>query len=348
MEATGNRAIYPIISFAAQVLSIIDHSSDQQAKRLIRRIHGAFQNPDEMRAFRFEMMVATHFVKRGYTISWPEMEGSGTFDILVQNIGTDGLEVECKSVSYNKGRKIHRREALEFFHLVKPQLTSAIHDLKSGIAVVLTVPDRLPTSVTQKKKLMRHVINALLAAKNITSCDDNDIRISSFDASILGIKKSAKPPQIARKTLDEITATYNRETMIIGSQKGGAILFVLQSKQDDMSLQYIFDVLSTSAKKQMSKTRPAMFLVGFDSLEAGMLHSIAMQDFDPQLKPTALRRKVSKFLMNDDRNHVVGVGFLSSSELIPTVHGEVESGGTVYIFPRPESCFWHSDFSNLF
>lgn len=348
VEATRDRAIYPAISLAAQVLSVIDHSSHQQAKRLIRRIHGAFQNPDEMRAFRFEMMVATHFVRRGYKISWPEMEETGTFDILVENIGNNGLEVECKSVSYNKGRKIHRREAIEFFQLIKSQLTSASRNLKSGVAVVLTVPDRLPTPVVQKKKLIRDVIDALFAAKDITYTEHGNVRISSFDVSALGIKKSEKPPKITRKVMDEITSTQNRETMIIGSQKGGVILFVLQSNQDDMPLQYIFDVLSLSARKQMSKTRPAIFLVGFDSLEAGMLHDIAMQDFDSKRTPTALRREVSKFFMNQLRDHIVGIGFLSSSELIPKIHGEIDSGGTVYIFPRSASSFWHSDFSKLF
>jgi DNA-directed RNA polymerase subunit alpha len=37
--------------------------------------------------------------------------GGGTFDLLVTDIGSDGVEVECKSVSDDKGRNIHRREA---------------------------------------------------------------------------------------------------------------------------------------------------------------------------------------------------------------------------------------------
>lgn len=337
------------ISFAAQALSLIGQSSDKQKKRLIRRIHGAFQNPDEMRAIHFEMMAATHFVRRGHSIIWPdEMEETGTFDLLVENIGINGLEVECKSVSCDKGGKIHRREALEFFQLIKPQLDSASRNLRSGLAVVLTVPGRLPTSVQQKKELGQRAVDAILRAQSTSFDDGGDIRISEFDVAILGGLGSTGRPSIARETIDQVTATCNREAMVIGRQKGGAIVFVLKSLQDDTLLQYVFDTLSQSAKKQVSKTRPALFLVGLHSLGAEALLNVATQDFDPQQHPTALRVAVSKFLANQDRDHVVGVGFLSSSELAPKLHGEVESGGTAYIFPKHESSFWHQDFSGLF
>ena len=151
IQETGNRDLYPAISLAAQALSIIDHSSGLEAKRLVQRIRGAFKNPDDMRAIQLEMMAATHFVHRGYPIVWPEMEGAGTFDLLVNNIGISGLEVECKSVSSDKGRKIHRREALEFHQLVKPQLQTVSRNLQMGLAVVLTVPGRLPTSFIKKR-----------------------------------------------------------------------------------------------------------------------------------------------------------------------------------------------------
>ena len=150
MQETGDSNLYPAISLAAQVLSITEHSTALEAHRLVQRIRGAFKNPNDMRAIQLELMAATHFVHLDYAISWPEMEGTGTFDLLVNDIGTNGLEVECKSVSSDKGRKIHRCEALEFYHLVKPRLQTVSRSLNSGLAVVLTVPNRLPTSFHQK------------------------------------------------------------------------------------------------------------------------------------------------------------------------------------------------------
>ena len=146
MQEAENRDLYPAIGLAAQVLSIMDHSSSKEAEKLAHRIRGAFKNPDDMRAIQMEIMAATHFVLRGNSISWPEMEGTrtGTFDLLVKDLGSNGLEIECKSISGDKGRKIHRREALDFHHLVKPGLQAWSKSLQTGISVVLTLSDRLP------------------------------------------------------------------------------------------------------------------------------------------------------------------------------------------------------------
>ncbi len=347
MQETGSRDLYSAISLAAQALSIMDHSSDSESKRLAQRIQGAFKNPDDMRAIQLEMMAATHFVHRGYPIVWPEMEGVGRFDLLVNDIGTNGLEVECKSVSSDKGRKIHRREALEFHHLVKPQLQTVSRKLQMGIAVVLTVPSRLPTLFHQKKDLAKHVIGSVLAAQSTVLEDGSDIRISKFDMEILGDIGTVERPVISRPAIDQITATQNRESMFLGNKKG-AIVFVLQSRQDDTMLQYVFDTVSQSAKNQVSKNRAALFLVAFHGIGAEELIGIAEQDNDPKKPPTALQVAVSDFHANQNRDHVIGVGFLSGSALNLELHGVIKSGGTAYVFQKNESSFWHEDFSRLF
>lgn len=348
LQGTENRALYPAISFAAQVLSIVDLSPREQGRRFVRRVQGAFRNPEEMCAIRLEMMAATHFVRRGYSVVWPEMEKTGTFDLLVKDIGTNGLEVECKSISYDKGRKVHRREALEFFHLMKPQIESASRNLQSGLTIVLTVPDRLPTTIHEKNELARRVNHAVLAARSASFDDGSEIRISPFDMTALGSLDLEGRQLLTRAVINDITGTHNREAMVIGQNNGGAVIFVVQSMKDDTLLQYVFDTVSQSAKKQVSGVRPAMFLVGLDNIGAQELLEVAKQDFDPLQPPTAIRVATSKFLASPDRDHVVGVGFLSGSALTPKQHGVIDSGGTAYHFPKHDSSFWHRDFSALF
>lgn len=348
LQGAENRAFYPAISFATQVLSVVEQSSQEQGQKVIRRIQGAFGNPDEIRAIRLEMVVATHFVRRGYHVQWPELEGGGTFDLLVQDIGTNGLEIECKSISYDKGRKIHRREALEFFHLAKPHMESVLRNLKSGLAVVLTIADRLPTMLPKKRELVQRVSRGILSAQCTSFDDGSELRISNFETTALGSTDSEGRPVISREVINKLTATQNREAMVVGRNNGGAIIFAVQSRRDDALLQYAFDTISQSAKKQLSKTRPAMFMVGFDSMGAEELRDIAQQDFDPSQAATALRREVSKFLDSSDRDHVVGVGFLSGSALTPKQPGVIESYGTTYYFPKKDTPFWHRDFSGIF
>jgi len=347
MQEAENHDLYPAMSLAAQVLSIMDHSSSKEARKLVQRMRGAFKNPDDMRAIQLELMVATHFVLRGHEISWPEMDGLGTFDLLVKDLGTSGLEVECKSASGDKGRKIHRREALEFHHLIKPKLQALSRNLQGGLSIVLTIPDRLPNSYKQKQELAKRVIDSVLASQSMTFEDGSDIRVSGFDVETLGITKTDKGPVISREAIDKVTATKNRELMIIGN-KSGAFIFVIQSRQDDTMLKYIFDTVSESAKSQVSKIRPALFLVGLHGIEAESLLSIAMQDNDPKQPPTALRMAVSDFLEKQNRDYVIGVGFLSEGALSPELDGVVKSGGKAYVFSKDESRFWHRDFSGLF
>lgn len=347
MRGIESRVLYPAISLAAQVLSLMDHSSRVEAEKLVQRMRGAFQNPDDMRAIQLEIKVATHFVLRGHSIQWPEMEGTGTFDLLVEGLGTKGLEVECKSISEDKGRKIHRREALEFHRLIETKLQPLNRNLQAGLAIVLTVPGRLPIQYKQKQELAKYITDSVLAARSMVLEDGSDIRISSFDLTTLGVIWAEGSPVISREAIDKITATKNRECLILGNKKG-AIIFVLQSRQDDTLLQSVFDTISESAKSQVSKTRPALFLVDLQGIEAQSLMSIAQQDDDPKQPPTALRVAASNFLSKLNREHVVGVGFLSNSSLKPELHGVVKSSGTAYVFPKKESGFWHEDFSGLF
>jgi hypothetical protein len=347
LQEVENRNLYPAMSLAAQVLSIIDHSSKDEATKLIQRIRGAFKNPEDMRAIQLELMGATHFVQSGHTVIWPEMEGLGRFDILVKDIGANGLEVECKSISEDKGRKVHRREALEFHHLVKQGLQSLSRGLQSGISVVLTIPERLPAMHIQRQTLAKQVINAVLMSQNATLNDGSDIRISEFDISALKIIETHEGLAFSKEGVGKITATNNREVMILGNKKG-AIVFVLQSRQDDTMLKYTFDTISESAKSQVTKTRPALFLVGLHGIEAENLLSVAKHDSDPTQQPTALRIATSKFLVKQNYDYVVGVGFLSAENLIPEQNGVVKSGGTAYMFPKRKSSFWHQDFNGLF
>lgn len=60
-DVVANRELYPAISFAAQSLSMMDLATPVESERLRKRVAGALQNPNDMRALRLELTVATHF-----------------------------------------------------------------------------------------------------------------------------------------------------------------------------------------------------------------------------------------------------------------------------------------------
>lgn len=178
--------------------------------------------------------------------------------------------------------------------------------------------------------------------------DGANLRIHEFDPEQLGDVGEDGLPVITRDRIDSVTGTTNRQALIVGRKSGGAIVLVLQSAQDDSLLTYTFDTLSKSASKQLSKARAGMFLVGLEGLEAESLLELAQQDSNGDQPPTALRLGVSEFLASQDRDHVVGVGFISKGASRPASGGVIDSGGSAYVFPKRESSFWHSDFAGLF
>ena len=76
--------------------------------------------------------------------------------------------------------------------------------------------------------------------------------------------------------------------------------------------------------------------------------ALAQQDLTGGQPATALRVRVSEFLANQGRDHVVGVGFISKGAYRSSSVGAIDSGGSAYVFPKRESKFWHSDFAGLF
>jgi len=343
-----NRAIYPAAGFAAQVLSLLDASSEAFAEQFRRRVQGALKNPDNLRGLRLELAMATHFLRRGYRVNWPEMTETGRFDLLVEDLGPHGLEVECKSFSPDTGRKVPRLVALEFFGMLWPRLEGTTRGLRTGLAVVLTAPGRFPTHEDTLRALAAEVGRHIFSGQDGTLDDGTLLRITEFDAARLGHIPISTNPDERRSAIDGVTETQNRESLVLGTTAGGAIALIVQSVKDDTFMPSVFDTLSTSARRQLTGDRAAMLLAELHGMQGEQLLSIAGQDQDPQQPPTTIALGITKFLTGPPRDHVVGVGFLSEGALRPVENGVVTSDGAAYYFPKRDSRFWSETFSGLF
>lgn len=340
-----DRPIYPVMGFVAQLLSMIDMMPRVMSERFRRRVHGAFRNPEDMRSLRFELAVATHFIHQGHKIAWPEMEGLGSFDILVESLGCSGLEIECKSISEDKGRRIHRRDALNFYNLVYPRLHAIQMRLTVGLSIVLTVPGRLPTQYRALQALANAVCDQILIGRSAKLDQGVDFRLSEFNAAKLDHLANDRSPGTVRAAIDEVTCTRNREGLVIGSRSGGAIVLVMKSAADDLLINAIFDSFKTAARTQVTGTRPAFLLAELHSLDGEQLLGIGTEQSDPLKQPIPLRLKANDFLLDASRDHIACVGFFSRSEIKRTVREIVESGGTTYLFHNPR---WGNQFRGLF
>lgn len=353
----NDQSLYPAAGFAAQVLSMIDASSSTLADRFRARVRAGLRtNPADLRALRLELMTATHFLRAQKRVLWPEMsfeyrEGQRVCDLLVEDLGLVGLELECKSFSEDKGRKITRREALEFFWLVRSIHWKKLRATSTGVAVVTTVERKLPISYKDRVALAQIVASQALSGQaGFFETDGVTVRTLLFDALQFGaeLRTIGSGHEHQRRVLDELTGTTNKETVAMSTDANGAVVLAIQSKQDDTPLDAIVRTLKDSASHQFTRERAGMMVAGLDGLNAVQLLNIAKHDQDPEAVPTELRIHASRFLGSADRDHIVGTVFLSSSSLRPAVADTLDSGGTAYNFPNRESAFWSDDFSGLF
>lgn len=341
-EACNDPSIFPSLAFAAQVLGVLERSTVKQARAFVKRVRTAFSSSENMHGLRLEMQAATHFVRRGQRVAWHRGNNGGSFDLLIEDLGPSGLEVECKSISENKGRRIHRRAALEFWGELWRDVGGIAQSLRSGLAVVLTVPYRLPADTGERSALAREVVARIVAGSSATLGGGAEVRIAPFDPATIEAAKY-KGHEELRKAIDAATGTRNREAVVYGTSMGGMLAFVMQSAVEDDVLDQVFATLDDSAARQFTGKRGALFWVALQGLDADQLLSLHEQDSAPGKQPTGLKLGVSNFL-NRAPGHIVGVVFSSRSGLLPAIDGSTDSGGVTNFFLKEESPLWHSSF----
>lgn len=342
LEVCNDPSIFPSLAFAAQILGVLERSTVKQARAFVKRVRTAFSSSENMHGLHLELQAATHFARQGQRVAWHRVNNGGSFDLLIDDLGPSGLEVECKSISANKGRRIHRRDALEFWGELWRDVAGVAQSLRSGIAVVLTVPYRLPVDAGERVALAREVFARIVAGSSASLGGGSEVRIDHFDPAKIEAAKD-KGHEELRKAIDVATGTDNREAAVYKTPAGGMLAFVMQSAVEDDVLDQVFATLDDSAARQFTRNRGALFWVALQGIDADQLLSVHEQDSDPGEQPTALRLGVSNFL-NRAPGHIVGVVFSSRSGFFPAVDGSTDSRGATYFFLKEESPLWHASF----
>lgn len=335
--------IFRSMAFAAQVLGVMQRrSTTKQAKTFVKRVRTAFSNHNEMHGLHLELQAATHFARRQQHVAWHRATNGGTFDLLIENLGPNGLEVECKSISEGKGRRIHRSDALAFWGELWKDVAGITQNLHSGLAVVLTVPYRLPEDAEDRSALVRQVIGRIVAGSGATLSGGAEVRIEPFDPAKIELAQANGRKEWI-KSITAATKTENRETAVYGIPAGGMLAFVIQSAVEDDVLDQVFATLDESAARQFTTKRGALFWVELQGLDANQLLSLHDQDSDLGKQPSRLKLEVNEFLHRAP-SHIVGVVFCSKSGLFPEVNGSTDSGGATNFFLKETSPFWHASF----
>lgn len=320
------------MGFVAQVLTIIDQAADEKGRKAyIGRIRGAFANPSEIRAIRFEHLTAVALFRQGARIDWPElMGGPDRFDILATDRHGTAVEVECKSCSPDKGRAITESEANQFFpHLIErlAPLTSA----DSAIMVKVRVPKRLPRSPESLGALADEIVQALKAGVSTTA---TGVQLESRQTSSPMVFLVREPDRITERFNSQVSQVFGHpeghRALAFNPEKATAICVEVCSERTAGFFSATWDTVKHAVRKQMTKTRPGCLVLRVEGIGKE-----ALEDF-LQERPNTLALFAEKVFRDPQHQHLACLAYISDETMNETSPGSMTPQSCTYVLDRKE------------
>jgi len=307
------------LSFAFAIAEVHRRLSPKARIVLEQRLYGSLKGENSLAPIVHEMTVAVHLMHRGWDVEFHDLEEGEGFDYIARN-GGEEIEVECKRVSADKGRKVHRHDFGKFAGPLLPTLQEFAHCRAANI-VHLRVKDRLPSGEQDLLRLRRAVHGAMETA----SATKGD----AFTVDVL--KGSLSHPSmvgesVLRQEVEHLLGTGDCHFLYAGNGAELAILAVT-SERRDLVLTSIYKQLK-HASDQFSRQLPAAIWTFIEGIEPEAWRRL--------VGDTGLQRMSFRYMLGECRQHVFCMAYSSVGELISHGGGHSLQGGPVLPYNRLE------------
>lgn len=253
----------------------------------------------DFRSIEHELHVATHLVARGYDVEPVDMEGQSRFDFLATKEGLE-LEVECKSVSYDQGRKVHIADFNVLAERLHPICKSYVDKQKESKLIVLTLRERLDTSDELLARICSYVRDVLELGRD--HVEDADL---SIDSRRYHAKKLPPDLDAMRDEIEQQLQSFQLHIFLYGDFLS-AVIFVARSQRPDRVLTYLHRQMKDAAN-QFTRKRPAVVCVQVQGVYPDEWRSLA--------KESSLQVMTNRYLHSPSRSHVHTVTYSSTGWL---------------------------------
>jgi hypothetical protein len=186
--------------FAQTVVAVHQRLTFAGKASLEGRIRDCLQATSGFASLYAEMDVARRLFDFGYDVEFSDLEGTARYDLRFAKGAAEG-EVECKSLSADAGRKIHRRDFYRFMESLGPAIVDRINT-GAKETILVTVNDRLPSD-DHSQQLLRAATLGVLA----------DAKAPEHNGSFFAVVRqpSRVPPETATLNSDAIYQTFKSE-----------------------------------------------------------------------------------------------------------------------------------------
>jgi hypothetical protein len=309
------RALY----FAQTVVEVRRRLSSHGRNVLEGRIRDALKSDVGFAPLYLEMSVARRLFDAGYEVEFSDTEGVAQFDFRFWKGNAHG-EVECKSLSCDAGRKIHRKDFYRFVEALGQLIMARV---SSGVKEILlvTLNDRLPAE-EQRQNVLREAANRLLSEDALTRSEGDFFVITRerYDSKLEQASFSGQHEFY--KVCREL---YGNNCQVAGPMTpDGVCLVIVRSKREDDHSGPMLETMK-KATKQFTGKRPAFIAIQFDDIEPA------------DLLLRHMRRRIgilSYYLFQrGDASHVAATYFSAYRGVIVS---EVGIGEPAFAIPNPK------------
>lgn len=310
--------------FAAQIVQMCSNSTPENNRKLCRRVLHAINKPDGARGLRFELSVATHLSREGWGITWMEEDsGEDTFDMLatISNVGT--VEVECKSLSADRGESLTESVFYALTHYLLPLIEPKLPELKRHFyGVSFTFSGKIPESAEERAQLAAELADAVGAGEREIA------GVCTINLRLCNLQSMQYEPSV-----DELYILANEQ---LGSDPGyrfikslgdqGYLVIDVQSLIPSKFDAALGKVSKNAVQKQMTRKRPGCLVVRVERHSGLCLEAFAGEEIN------SLARRATKLLSNPANAHLAAVVFVSAPSLERSGESSESEESRTYVF----------------
>ncbi|MFT3897189.1 MAG: hypothetical protein QM719_05770 [Thermomonas sp.] len=251
------------LQFAGAVVEIHNRLGPRGRHTLEGRLIGATRAETGFAALFLELDLACRLMDAGYDVDFPDLEGTDQYDLVFRR-GDVVCEIECKSLSADAGRKIHRKDFYRFMEAIRPALT---HRVGHFDVLVVSLRDRLSSTLVDQRQLREDVIETLQgkAPSEIVRADYR-LERNGFSERLPNLKFGDE-----QAVYKECTNAFGPNLHISGtSASDGGCLLVMRSEKEDDTSKPLLEAMR-KASSQFSGNRPCFIAIQFQEIKPGEL-----------------------------------------------------------------------------
>ena len=264
------------LAFAAMTVRCHQRLTPTGKKRLEGMLRSATRGDFGLGPVAYEMKVASHLMSRDYDVVFHDLEGGRGYDLLAAKDGTS-VEVECKHMSGDAGRKIHRKELYRFGDRAATWMRDHLASLTTGLFVRLTIPGRLESADDYQKGLCGLMGRALLAGDADTEQDGNRVHVRAFDVERVAGPWTATD-NFGRAKMEARLLTHfnlvNKNALVYFRPRQSVVVLLIESDQKDDVLNGMLAELRRKTKGQFTGNCPAILCCHLADLTQEQLLSL--------------------------------------------------------------------------